>query len=1483
MARELSWYLSELRKKRTPGTDLNNSFNNMYDALSKLDKAIKKNDLKDEDKNREIIDQYSSSIQAVQRYLDERATSFFGPSSWETGTGLIGDLFQDLSAQFPVMRDMSASQTRKRNQYQQFRIDHQEDVNEDIFDSYGLTYDAHLNVPQEFKNELQVGSISTGRRVRLSLEQENALIDDHFAPALDMVVRNRLSNYVKGRMVEDHGYFSYGGKDPKEAGEAAEKKEKLRKALEDLAEKIYEEPALQEFTDDSPEAREQFASGIQVPANQRYNSIETNREFLDLTAKADPFERSEQDSRIFRQAVFDMVTAHARIRKDAQRHPAGTEEPEECAAAASRLAGSLGAGVRVEQVVRVRGNGRDGKNVYLKTVVPGRKPSGPNLISPEQFAGEGAVLDSGELARQLSEIQVVRYLAGNSGRGVEDLRFAFSDGEPKKITGITDVNMGGAFSDDPAAETMTPDSLTVMSRSTADRIMTISPERLGAILGSRIGGRALENAKTRLADLQQAIQESLDRKWAMDESLLPGKLHVIDDSTFSRLSIKQIASVQDNNGIKGLFSKTYSGMILKGAQAAEENAAYPGGLYQRQLNVLMESQGDKESSPEFVNALKAVKALNTGINRFMQANRELTAEELSTLRKTYTESIVEVNKYVRATRGWHWTTRGDVRHNAMAAMQGYMEQELKALNEYAPEHHWKLEKIIQHGRQEEIPVIEGDIQRVGGNMSSRQVLTINGRQGVFTTRKDYRSPTAQQMADVLIHNEYVIPEDIRYEVLDAGLAVWEKLNTIGQDHAEALLEKDVAETYEKAGAGFLNREDVKALNKLFKDKNIPQLTNDQSERSRNYRRHIAERIRAAMLLRNEKRIMKSAGIAEGRNIDQRNTAMSVMSDLLEMPNAAARARDVTVVAAGVEQSGTFQEWAEGNVMGNQVKTLDSDFCRYNSNAMTKEALQQLSDMQALDFICGNIDRHMDNMTFKFAEIDGEHRLVKITGIDNDLSFGTIKMSDYDNAQTDGRFMFPQHMLMMKQSTANAILNLSKDALEIALRPYIHGEDELEACWDRVQGLQKQLWDDLSYRFIGKNTLTDGHIRIFKDDDPVWDSFRPGDLANSRTLMGQFSKFAQIAENTKRHRLDNLPDDYELKKSVMKGMELTYYYRKLDAHPMLEVTNVNIVDSVIAQRGKTAEEVAGYFRDMKNVTMNETGAVTHEEVTRFGKDMFREAEKTLRSMLPNEDLDNIREHEVIKEAGYRTAIDFFYIDGVPAEKYLRENYPRLFGSQALSAMVTWKQDDYVRGMLGAIMTSGRHHIDMVIPAMDDRGRFTASITELKMNLEPLEGTEGLFGTTRTSRQQKLLEDGTREMRFKEIERKVVFRMEQGARQYRQKVLDQKEGPLDQKYRNVLQPAPQANQPQAVAPQANQPQAAPQAAPQPVAPQPVAPQGDQEQKKAGHNSQSFRKEKLSLKELIPEKPEKKNATAAKEKVPGKVLQKEKDPGKAPQKGK
>lgn len=419
--------------------------------------------------------------------------------------------------------------------------------------------------------------------------------------------------------------------------------------------------------------------------------------------------------------------------------------------------------------------------------------------------------------------------------------------------------------------------------------------------------------------------------------------------------------------------------------------------------------------------------------------------------------------------------------------------------------------------------------------------------------------------------------------------------------------------------------------------------------------------------------MKDSGLGDGVNLDQRNTAMTVMSDLLEMPTVIARSRDVRVRINGEPKEGTFQEWSDANVHLEQDGRRNSPFTRENSNIMTKEAMTQFADRQVLDFICGNTDRHLNNVTFRFRQVNGERRLMETVGIDNDTSFGVIRMRDRDRLAYRGLCPFPEDMLMMKQSTANAVLNLRKDTIEAALLPYIHRREELDACWERVQGLQKQIKADQKYRWAGKYSLADGHIRIFKDDDPIWDSFRPGDLKDSKSAFGLLARSACIAEETKRSLGEPDADDYELKKNVRGAFGNVRNRQALHGDPDAISKGSRCFDRIFGQVSKMSDQIQ-------------------------------------------------------KDMNWNDRVDAVYIDGLPAKEYVRKYSPHHADNM-----------NYVKAQVVAALTSGRHHVDMVMLRTGEDGKFKAAATEVTMDLSALNGQEHLMESTRENRRKSLLKD------------------------------------------------------------------------------------------------------------------------------------------------
>ena len=135
-------------------------------------------------------------------------------------------------------------------------------------------------------------------------------------------------------------------------------------------------------------------------------------------------------------------------------------------------------------------------------------------------------------------------------------------------------------------------------------------------------------------------------------------------------------------------------------------------------------------------------------------------------------------------------------------------------------------------------------------------------------------------------------------------------------------------------------------------------------------------------------------------------------------------------------------------MANSIKTPFSSPINYETGA----AKSQMADLQVLDLICGNVDRHSRNIFYDIRE-DENHRLylAGIQGIDNDTSFGLLRAEDLEFKKD--QLTCYTGLSCMNADTASAVMSLDKPALEYALKDIV-SQEEIEAAWSRTQGLQE---------------------------------------------------------------------------------------------------------------------------------------------------------------------------------------------------------------------------------------------------------------------------------------------------------------------------------------------------------------------------------------------------------------------------------------------
>lgn len=198
-----------------------------------------------------------------------------------------------------------------------------------------------------------------------------------------------------------------------------------------------------------------------------------------------------------------------------------------------------------------------------------------------------------------------------------------------------------------------------------------------------------------------------------------------------------------------------------------------------------------------------------------------------------------------------------------------------------------------------------------------------------------------------------------------------------------------------------------------------------------------------------------AGMCNGTRVDTRNCAYSTVADMLGVPNVVARSRPMKVITAEGEVEGTFMKEAKGEDPRNFTEEAEHMTLASLKGATPVEkasigkAIKDISDLQVLDFICGNVDRHDKNM---FYSMSGEHKLCGVQGIDNDSDFGTAIPK---NGKGIKEMTGLNDMRVISRSTYEKVMALTPESLKFALRGYGLSEKELDAAGIRLQMLQEK--------------------------------------------------------------------------------------------------------------------------------------------------------------------------------------------------------------------------------------------------------------------------------------------------------------------------------------------------------------------------------------------------------------------------------------------
>ena len=184
-------------------------------------------------------------------------------------------------------------------------------------------------------------------------------------------------------------------------------------------------------------------------------------------------------------------------------------------------------------------------------------------------------------------------------------------------------------------------------------------------------------------------------------------------------------------------------------------------------------------------------------------------------------------------------------------------------------------------------------------------------------------------------------------------------------------------------------------------------------------------------------------------INMRNVMTSIMAKMLHVPNLIAKSHAAKLILGEKELRGIMMEEAKGTSMADIDRDAPCD----------ENLFRQLQNLQLLDFICAQLDRHMENY---FVRADADGKLVQIIGIDNDLSFGALTTEQYAGleylthvcpcVEANGTL---RDFGRMDPEFVQSVMNLSEVEIDFFLGSYLT-DDERTALLERIDSLQKAL-------------------------------------------------------------------------------------------------------------------------------------------------------------------------------------------------------------------------------------------------------------------------------------------------------------------------------------------------------------------------------------------------------------------------------------------
>ena len=223
--------------------------------------------------------------------------------------------------------------------------------------------------------------------------------------------------------------------------------------------------------------------------------------------------------------------------------------------------------------------------------------------------------------------------------------------------------------------------------------------------------------------------------------------------------------------------------------------------------------------------------------------------------------------------------------------------------------------------------------------------------------------------------------------------------------------------------------------------------------------------------------VRDLDLQEGQRYDHRNSAMSAVAGLVGMQDTVARSVNMKFLDEnGEEVEGTFMEFADGLDLHGKNGLKEFEKVAEDPFSPPCKALPKIADLQAFDYLCGNVDRHGGNMSYK---VDKHGKFIDIVAFDNDTSFGTLPIDP-----KKGRFRQAgvQDLKVISKPMSRKIMNLTEEMLKFSLRGRGLTDQEIQASCDRLAELKTAIQNGMQAKTIDEVKSAGPRLCIMETED-----------------------------------------------------------------------------------------------------------------------------------------------------------------------------------------------------------------------------------------------------------------------------------------------------------------------------------------------------------------------------------------------------------------